>query len=183
MNRSQVVTNARHAGTLRRYHTWPMLREQTVGEHSWQCMRIWHQIWGPMPPAVSSYFLWHDAGELVTGDLPFPIKSENPGLRFVLTRLENDAVKAMGGEDIYLDEKNKIRAKACDLIEMHEHGLMEMMMGNRFGEPIVKDTHVHLKELPLSLEDKTKISVYLVDMEAKCKSLKPETSTTHSSKV
>src|SRR6267154_1716536 len=81
MTRDQVLTSARHAGTVRRYHTWPFHHQQNIGEHSWQIARIYFQIWGPLPPEVSTYFIWHDAGELVLGDLPFPVKKNNPHLK------------------------------------------------------------------------------------------------------
>jgi hypothetical protein len=106
VNREAVEYSARTAGGVRRYHTWPVLRPQTVAEHTWHVMRIWWQVYGPMSPAVSSYLLLHDAGEGQAGDVQFGAKRRYPEL------------------------------KASDLLEMAEFAADEMLMGNRLASPI-----------------------------------------------
>ncbi len=166
MNREQVHATSRLGGQVVRYHTWPVVYRQSVGEHSWQCMRIWWQIWGPLPEEVSTYFIWHDTGELVTGDLPFPVKSRNSALKDIMNGLENDAVRGMDGPAEHPpDGYNKIRAKACDLIDMYEYGLHERRLGNQFAEPIITDTYAALRKLTLSTEDKFAVSAYLAKVE------------------
>jgi hypothetical protein len=161
MNRDNVLSMARLAGEVQRYHTWKMHHRQTVGEHTWQVMRIYWQIWGPLPPELSTYFIWHDAGELACGDVPFPVKANNPLLKETMDRLEYDAVQHMGGETVKLNYTLKLRAKACDLIDMHECGRNEVSMGNRFAQPIVDDTFKALEKLPFSLEDGNAVFKYL----------------------
>ncbi len=166
MNRDEVHAQSRLAGQVRRYHTWMVLHQQSIGEHSWQCMRIWWQIWGPLPPEVTTYFIWHDAGELVAGDLPFPVKAKNPVLKDTMDELEDRAVKAMGGPAGHPpDGYNKIRAKACDLIDMYEYGLHERRLGNQYAEPIITDTYTALRKLSLSSEDQFAVSAYLAKVE------------------
>src|ERR1043166_2928788 len=97
MTRDKVLTNARLAGQVTRYHTWPVHRQQSVGEHTWQVLRIYQQIWGSVEPEVTNYILWHDAGELVTGDPPFPFKRENPQFKESYRLAEGRAVHNMGG--------------------------------------------------------------------------------------
>lgn len=161
IDRSDILTNARFAGSVLRYHTWPMLQRQSVGEHTWQVMRIWYQIWGSMPPSVSSYLLWHDAGELVTGDLPFPLKYKNNGLKTIMDDLEEEAVVAMRPRyDWSISDRDKLRCKVCDLLEMYEHGLCEMMLGNAFAEPIVVDIRNAITKMPLG-EDAITVTAYL----------------------
>lgn len=147
MTRERIFANARFAGEVLRYHTWPVHRRQSVGEHIWQQMRIWYQIWGPMPPEISTYILWSDAGELVLGDLPFPVKLRNPTLKDIADRIENDAVMAMRGELPLLPDLDKIRVKMCDLLEMWEFGLCELNMGNQFAQPIVDDILIAVDDL------------------------------------
>jgi hypothetical protein len=161
MKRDQVLAAARLAGEVIRYHTWPMHHRQTVGEHTWQVMRIYWQIWGPLPPELSSFFIWHDAGELATGDIPFPVKSMNPLLKKEMDRLENKAMEHMGGMLPALDHTLKVRAKACDVIDMYECGKVEVSMGNKFAQPIVEDTFKALEKLPLTPEDSMLIFKYL----------------------
>jgi hypothetical protein len=163
MNREQLLSKARLAGEVLRYHTTPMHHRQTVGEHTWQCMRIYWQIWGPLPSELTTYFIWHDAGELACGDLPFPVKANNPELKEAMDMLEDEAVEKMAGgkPNNILSAKLKIRAKACDLIDMHECGLTEVAMGNKFAQPIVDDTFAALERLKLSDDDGMAIFKYL----------------------
>jgi hypothetical protein len=126
-------------------------------------MRIYWQIWGPLPPELSTYFIWHDAGELACGDLPFPVKSRDPKLKAAMDKLEDDAVRRMGGSHVVVTPLLKLRAKACDLIDMHECGRIEVTMGNKLAQPIVDDTFAALEKLALSPEDGNAIFKYLVE--------------------
>ena len=161
MNREILLSTARLAGEVVRYHTWPMHHRQTVGEHTWQVMRIYWQIWGDLPPELSTYFIWHDAGELACGDLPFPVKAHNAMLKTTMDALEDHAVRRMGGTIVTLTPILKLRAKACDLIDMHECGRAEVNMGNKFAQPIVDDTFKALEKMPFSIEDGNAIFKYL----------------------
>lgn len=136
-----------------RYHTWPVIRQQSIGEHTWQCLRLYREVWGPLPTAVADYLLYHDAGELVVGDPPFPLKAQNPELKEIYDGLEKKALAGMGGALPPLYPEEKLRVKFVDLLEMFEFGLTEMEMGNRLAEPIVvgtKDALCHqLERMPL----------------------------------
>lgn len=141
MNRAKLLATARLAGQVLRYHTWPVHRQQSVGEHTWQVMRIYAKLFGPPSPAVFLFLLWHDAGELVTGDPPFPFKASNPEIKAAYDVAERKAVANMGGE-LYpepLNERQQRYIKTCDLIEMLEFGISELNMGNKYAEPIVDD--------------------------------------------
>lgn len=172
MNRAAVLTNARFSGQVIRYHTWPVLRQQTVGEHTWHCMRIYFQIWGPMSPEVSSYLLWHDAGELVTGDLPFPIKSRNPKLAAEIEQLEQQALLTLAGEGArpYLGDGEKLRVKAVDYVETLEMGWCECAQGNKFAQPIVDDISDALKALGKKMigDDHSKLWTYVLAAKQRC---------------
>jgi len=126
-------------------------------------MRIWFQIWGSLPENVSTFILWHDAGELVTGDPPFPIKAKNPELKAIYDDLEAEAVHAMRGPSGVLLPFDKLRAKCCDIVEMYKFGLVELNLGNRFAWPIVTDTYEEIKALSAKLpaEDYVKLHRYV----------------------
>jgi hypothetical protein len=159
-----VTSFARLAGQVKRYHTWPVHREQSVGEHTWQLMRIWLQIFGELLPIETKQLLWHDAGELVTGDPPFPIKAQNPSLKELYEVLDRDAlVRMSAGPQIPKTVQTKVRAKVCDLVEMYEFGVIELLMGNRLAQPIIKDTHDAVLRLAaeLSLEDRKRVLAYI----------------------
>lgn len=143
VTRADILTNPRWAGEVERYHTWPINRRQSVGEHTWQVMRIYWEIWGPMSSAVSSVILWHDAGELGTGDIPFPVKRNNPILKEEFDQLEIQVLMAMGVDTRKcvegLKEEELLRIEVCDLIEMWEFGAAELARGNQMALPIVRD--------------------------------------------
>ena len=162
MTRDQVLTNPRHAGEVLRYHTWPMHHRQTVGEHTWQVMRIYWQIFGALSPEVSTYIIWHDVGELVTGDLPFPVKKNNPHLKAECDYIEARALEDMGIK-VAAPTNSAIRVKLCDLVDMYECGQIEVKMGNAYALPIVNDVRGNIVELlkRFTPEDRALVSAYL----------------------
>lgn len=142
--REMVRTDPRRAGAVRRYHTWPTIQTQTVAEASWNVARILVQIWPDAPARAVTHALLNDCGEIVTGDLPFPVKRDNPVLKAEIVRLEEVAFLDLDIDhlvsDIHLDTVWVQRAKICDMIEMWEFGLDEMSLGNRYALPIVEGT-------------------------------------------
>lgn len=143
MIESQVRSSSRLAGGVKRYHTWPVLTEQTVAEHTFHILRIYWQIWGPesMTPEAVTQILWHDLGEIETGDVPFQMKRRYPALGETLREAEKLKVQDLADYNIpQPDEQTLLRVKMCDLIEMHEYGLHELALGNQFAQPIVHDT-------------------------------------------
>lgn len=162
-NREQILTNARFAGSVTRYHTWPTHQVQDVGGHTWQLFRIYLTIFGPLSPVVSTYLIWHDAGELALGDLPFPVKSLSPRLKSICDTVENVAVVKMGGKVIKLSPQEKLRTKCVDLIEMLEFGLVEFQMGNKLAQPIIDDISTAIERLYelMSEEDQEAVRKYV----------------------
>lgn len=161
--RQALLSSGRLAGQVVRYHTWPMLHRQTNAEHTWQVLRVYYLMFGAPRPEVTTFILWHDAGELKSGDLPFPIKATNPVLKQEISRIEADAVQAMGGVNHLTDVRERVRVKLCDLIEMMEQGLHELRLGNHYAEPIVDDTMHGALQLAsqLSTSDRAALQRYV----------------------
>ena len=89
--------------------------------------------------------LYHDAGEIITGDMPTPVKYKNEALRKAYKSLERDAAdsltkllpcelqSAMGGylrEDILTDDEQKL-LKAADRLSALIKCIDEEQAGNR----------------------------------------------------
>lgn len=164
MERSNILSSARLAGDVLRYHTWPTLQSQTVAAHTWNVLRIYWQIFGPPVPNVTTYIIWHDAGELVPGDVPFPAKANNSVLKSEHDRLEVEAVVSMGGpQEVHLSARERARIKVCDLTEMMEFGRHELALGNTYAQPIVDDTLRAIEVLLINLpkEDCTQVEAYV----------------------
>ncbi len=125
----------RSAGQVTRYHTWARIREQSVGEHTWQLMRILLAIWPDCPREVLVEAMFHDVGERVTGDAPYPVKAESPPLKVEMDRLENGARLAMTAwgavARLPLDEETRVVIKMAEFIEMAEWGMDEVALGNQ----------------------------------------------------
>lgn len=163
INRPQIMSSPRLAGSVKRYHAWPTIQQQTVADHSFNNILIWSQIYGPPSPTVTLYFIWHDLGELVTGDMPFPVKANNPALKRAADDVELAATRAMGAPDIVLTDILRLRVKLCDLCEMLQFGVVECLMGNKFGRPIVDDISKAIEALvpKLPSEDTPAILAYV----------------------
>ena len=131
----------RNAGGVKRYHTWKTIQTQSVAEHSWNVARILMVLWTDAPAEALRYALLHDAGELSTGDAPFPIKKDNPVLKREMDRLEEAACEEMGLTLLMETTPEwRWRVKLCDMLEMWEFGLEEVALGNLYARPIVLRT-------------------------------------------
>lgn len=163
LDRAKIMSCPRLAGSVIRYHTWPMLRRETVAEHAWNVLRIYSTIFGYPEPQVTKYIIWHDCGEFATGDLPFPIKANNPELKESLDKLEEQQVAKMGVVLPVLEPTEKKRIKCADLLDMLEAGTVEVLMGNQFAETIVKDTReaVFSRVTEFSSVEQTRIAWYI----------------------
>lgn len=143
MRNHDIVFNNRLAGQVARYHTWPTIRQQSVGEHTWQVMRIYRELFDPMPPAE----VWgavhdHDKPEIRTGDLPF--SAEQPGdewdaLKVAAKKLELRVRDIMGIPEYTLTSTELARVKVADLLECWEFGLAESRLGSRYGRVVMSN--------------------------------------------
>jgi 5'-deoxynucleotidase YfbR-like HD superfamily hydrolase len=126
-------------------------------------LRIYSQIWKTLPTDTAIYIIWHDAGEWVSGDPPFPSKANNPDLKSACDRIERKAVIEMGGVLVDLPEEERKRVKATDLIQMIEFAAIEFLMGNRFALPVINDPKEVLQALLETMPslDRTAIKTYV----------------------
>lgn len=153
------------AGNVKRYHTWPTIQTQNNADHTWNVMRIYWVIFGNLPDVVSTHLIWHDVGELVSGDVPHPIKRDNPELGLVHRRLEDEAVLSIAGPRamVSLPSDYVRMCKLCDLIEMYEFATVEKNLGNKYAEPVMFVTMQGISVLnhQLSRVSQMKVQEYL----------------------
>lgn len=135
------------AGRVKRYACWPTLTDQPVGLHCWHVWRVWRGIWGEPDGRVCSYIMLHDAEELITGDPPFPTKRDNPDLKAAHDRVGADAREFLGVRLPELTADERRQFKIAELIEMMEHGMHEVQLGNALAAPIVQATQKNAREL------------------------------------
>jgi 5'-deoxynucleotidase YfbR-like HD superfamily hydrolase len=135
-----IRLDTRLAGQVRRYHTWPVLREQSVAEHCWQLMRIYMSVaeTDKVDKNILLHILIHDIGEHFTGDIPYPVKSLNPNLKREMDLLESRSAAAQvlhweAFHPIYFTDADRELFKQLELMEMAEMGMGEVLLGNDHG--------------------------------------------------
>jgi 5'-deoxynucleotidase YfbR-like HD superfamily hydrolase len=100
-------------------------------------------IWPSCPRTLLEHALFHDVGEVQTGDVPFPVKAQNAELKRIMTEMEFDAHRTMAldwgiPEPAHLPNADEKRVfKLCEFLEMWEWGLAEREMGNRRATLVV----------------------------------------------
>jgi 5'-deoxynucleotidase YfbR-like HD superfamily hydrolase len=130
-----VRLDIRLSGQIQRYHTWPTIGKQTIAEHCWQIMRIYCSVVDKLDPHMVMHAMFHDIGETFTGDLPYPVKSENHDLKNQLDYLEEKSRLQQleywnAFKQIFLSEEDRILFKQIELVEMAEFGMDQMCLGN-----------------------------------------------------
>lgn len=78
----------RRSNQVRRFHTEPVIVEETVGHHSANVVAILIDLYQPEfpPAALIVAALYHDLDEYYTGDAPAPVKKENPSVKAAMDR-------------------------------------------------------------------------------------------------
>lgn len=138
--RDSIYSSPVMASRLKRYHAWPVLHEQTIGEHCARVANIYVEVFGLPRAEVLYYVLNHDAGELLAGDVPFGGKDHVPELRAAITEAERIGRDLLGISLPELTHEEQTCVKISDLLEMHEFGIIEELMGNTLAEPVTDET-------------------------------------------
>lgn len=142
ITRQDVMTSARHAGDVQRYHTWPTLQTQTVAHHTWNVVRIYMELFGDPSPVDLRYMMRHDLGELGVGDLPYPVKKNNSVLADECAQEEQRVLQSMFIDHDMSSRSTDIRIfqiKLCDLLEMLEFCTQEVILGNNYARQLIVD--------------------------------------------
>lgn len=154
-----IRDDARLAGEVIRYHTWPHIRQQSVGEHSWQVCRILLAIAPEHCGVLLPHAVVHDIGEIGTGDVPYPVKANNAELGRMFDELEHataDEICAMWMLPTPIREWDKTLRwtfKLAEFIEMWEWGLEELYRGNEFARKVADRCIAVVDRMILASED------------------------------
>tara|TARA_R110000737_G_scaffold41837_5_gene62541 strand:+ start:32 stop:550 length:519 start_codon:yes stop_codon:yes gene_type:complete len=138
------------AGKIKRYHTHPIIGEQTVGEHTYGVVQILRYITGDnCTKSMLMAALDHDVLEYFTGDIPHPAKKMFPELKGLLGRIECHLENEVGLlEHTNLSEKEQLTIRCADLLEMGFFGKYQMDLGNGYGKAITENIVKALEALP-----------------------------------
>lgn len=153
-----------HAGVTRRFHTWPVLRQQTVADHSWHVAMLVQYIFGREEPGITMELimaaLTHDMAECKVGDLPAPAKRKmDMRIAVVEGGAATDFRSAWGAmeQEIlaeyemdwekFLTPEQLQQLKLCDSLEGAFFCVNERAMGNKLIKPCYLNFINYVEEL------------------------------------
>ena len=138
---------------IRRWSLMKAVDEENIAEHSAEVARIAHalavianRIYGKSVNAdkVTTLALYHESSEVITGDLPTPIKYYNPEIRLAygeIERVANDKLLSMLPDELRDDYRPLIEqdasnyerrlVKAADKLSAYVKCVEELKSGNR----------------------------------------------------
>ncbi|RDV27408.1 5'-deoxynucleotidase [Alteromonas aestuariivivens] len=146
-----------HLARMKLIHRWPLMhnvRSENVQEHSLQVAMVAHALAlirnrffnGSLnPDRVATLAMFHDVSEVLTGDLPTPVKYYNPAIRDEYKKIEGIARQkliAMAPEEFrddysqlideqFFTEDEAFIVKAADVLCAYLKTLEELSAGNR----------------------------------------------------
>ena len=161
-------------GRMRYITRWGLMRNtfaENISEHSHQVAVLAHALAlirrnilhlpGPDPDRCAVAALYHDASEILTGDLPTPIKYYNPDIKNAYKQVERVAGERLLGMlppelvDCYApmvledDPETTPIVKAADKLSAHIKCLEEQKAGNTEFDSAAKQTWDSMKAMNL----------------------------------
>ena len=158
---------------MRFIQRWALMRNtaaENVQEHSHQVAVLAHALavirnekFGGLVDAgaVAVTALYHDASEILTGDMPTPIKYDNPAIRKAYKDVEAVAERKLVEflppelQESYreivspVDGEIEVLVKAADKLSAHIKCLEELKAGNNEFREAAAQTHKALEEYDL----------------------------------
>ena len=161
-----------HLSRMKLINRWPLMRNvstENVQEHSLQVAMVAHTLVlihnryfdGDLDPyKVATIAMFHDVSEVLTGDLPTPVKYFNPAIQAEYKKIEEIAEQKLIDmapecfrqdyaeliDKKYHSEKERFFIKAADVICAYLKTLEELQAGNKEFELAKKRLDRILKE-------------------------------------
>jgi 5'-deoxynucleotidase YfbR-like HD superfamily hydrolase len=94
----RALTFYRRGGVVKRFHLFDVLKENTVGHHTFNVLALLVTCVGEdtITKELILAALQHDLPEQETGDIPAPFKRKIPGLREQVQRAEQNIIENAG---------------------------------------------------------------------------------------
>lgn len=125
------VRSLRESGAVSRFHTQTMHKENNVAAHSWGVAMLIICLHDNPSKELIAAALFHDAGELISGDTPYTSKLLDSNLDASLKAIEKKFLIENGIDyEAYLTELEKAWLKACDMLDLIFTCTEEMDLGN-----------------------------------------------------
>ena len=159
-------------GRMRYITRWGLMRNsfaENLSEHSYMTAVLAHalalirpeiqHLGGPDPDRCAVAALYHDASEILTGDLPTPIKYYNPDIKTAYKQVERIAGERLldmlptalraSYEHLVLEDEETVLpfVKAADKLCAHIKCLEEQKAGNTEFDTAAKQTWESMKAM------------------------------------
>lgn len=160
----------RNAGETRRFHGWPVLRQQTVAEHSFHVTMILYSLYGQNVPGIRFEHLMaalcDDLAEWITGDPPSPftraMEVRMPGFRANRKEVEDTVLnKVQLDWGHLLTDEEKRMLKFADYVDGAMYCIRERAMGNQLIGPAFSTFMSYLPEFTDGRAEENKVIFYL----------------------
>ena len=161
-------------GRMRYITRWGLMRNtfsENIQEHSHQVAVLAHalalirrdilHLEGPNPDRCAVAAMYHDASEIITGDLPTPIKYYDPDIKCAYKRVERLAGERLlsmlppelreSYEHLVLEDDPAVEpiVKAADKLSAHIKCLEEQKAGNSEFDTAARQTWEAMKQMGL----------------------------------
>ena len=161
-------------GRMRYITRWGLMRNtfsENLTEHSYMTAVLAHalalirrdvlKLEGPDPDRCAVAALYHDASEILTGDLPTPIKYYNPDIKAaykqverisgerLLAMLPRELRQSYAGDVLEEDETLEPIVKAADKLSAHIKSLEAQKAGNKEFDSAASQTWNAMKAMEL----------------------------------
>ena len=161
-------------GRMRYITRWGLMRNtfsENLTEHSYMTATLAHalalirreilKLDGPEPDRCAVAALYHDASEILTGDLPTPIKYYNPDIKAAYKQVERIAGERLlemlppqlreSYAPFVLEEDEEVEpiVKAADKLAAHIKCLEEQKAGNTEFDSAAKQTWDAMREMDM----------------------------------
>ena len=114
-----------------RWHTRQPIFAETVGHHSANVALLIHYLSdGEASKDLLYAALIHDVGEFYTGDLPAPLKKDDPGLGERVHELDYKYLQQQNIDPPHLVESEKNLLRAADVLDLLFTSRLEIQCGN-----------------------------------------------------
>jgi 5'-deoxynucleotidase YfbR-like HD superfamily hydrolase len=124
------VWSARRGASVRRFHTVPLVGEDSVGKHSHGVAVLCCALSNYHPSAeLLKAALFHDLAEQETGDVPATTKWANPQIKTLLETVEEQHNQAMG-LNVTLTPEEKLTLKWADMLDLMYFVVEQRELGN-----------------------------------------------------
>lgn len=143
----------RAGNEVRRYHTEPVLVQETVGHHTANVLALLIDLYSPkqVPWSVILHCVRHDTAEQFTGDIPAPAKREKE-VKIAMENLENLWWSSQGYPEHLLTSGQMEIFKFCDYFDIALKAAEELEQGNLRVQHIYSNARVYASECGSKLE-------------------------------